>query len=167
MIIKKHSGINGCLVRKKFNIEVISKKPKKLAGKLCHQGQITIGDSSEKFYMVIDDWSLDDYKQQWKEGIERIKTHDSSCLIANITELKTNPRMSFWVLYKVGKIIFVQYQALGCEVLKEREVGLPPYDSKTCYLYLLPRRTVNAYGDKYDEWSINLDDFLASIDKIK
>lgn len=86
---------------KNFSIKVISKQPKKIAGNLCHSGEIIIGDYAEEFIISLDEWDIEQYKQQWKEGIERIKTHNSSCLIADITTLKTNPRMNLWVLYKV------------------------------------------------------------------
>ncbi len=143
---------------KKFKIEVVSKKPKKIAGELCEWGQITIGDYKEKFIMSLDSWTIQEYKQQWKEGIDRLKTHNVSCLIADISTLETNPRMSLWALYKVRNMVYVQIHILGGQTFKRKRAKLPPYNAQTCYLYLMARAT-----QPVDEWSIDLYDFFASL----
>ena len=86
---------------KEFNIEVISARPQKIDGLLSCWGRIIIGDFSEQFLMSLGSWNMEEYKQQWREGIERIKTYPISCLITSVTKLTTNPRMNFWSLYKV------------------------------------------------------------------
>jgi hypothetical protein len=144
---------------KNFNIEVVSKKPKKINKELVYIGRITIGDFQENFHMPLDSWTVEEYKQQWKEGLERIKTHDSSCLIVTISRLKTNPFIIVWLLYKVNNIIFIQNQLLVSEILKEIAIDLPPYDAKTCYQYVTPRETISEEdGRKISEWQINVSD---------
>lgn len=143
---------------KNFNIEVISDKPKRIDNELVYIGKITIGDFQEKFHMPLDSWTIDEYKQQWKEGLERIKTHDSSCLIVTMSKQKTDPFILIWVLYKVNNNIFIQNQLLVNEILKEISTDLPPYDEKTCYQYITPRETISEDGDKISEWQIDITD---------
>ena len=66
-------------------------------------------------------------------------------------------------MYKINNTIFIQNQILGGEIFEESKIGLPPYNAKTCYLYLLPRRINNEYGHKVDEWNISVDDFDSSL----
>lgn len=143
----------------KFNIEIISKKPIIINGNKEYKGQITIGDFQENFYMSIDNWSVPDYKKQWKEGIERIKTHDSSCLVVNFAGSIENPWIELWTLYREGETIFIHNQYLFYEVFQERSQGLPSFDSKSCYLYIaLPRQTVSESGRKISEWQTTIHD---------
>ena len=95
-----------------FNIRVLKRSPEKTAGQMYQPGRITIGDFMERFWMPFDYWSLDRYKKQWKEGIERLRTHDSSCIVTSITQDKTGLYVSAWVLYKVNNNIIFQYHFL-------------------------------------------------------
>lgn len=74
-----------------FNIEVISKKPETINGKKYYRGKITIGDFWESIFMSFDNWTIEEYKQQWKDGLERIKTHDTSCLVVCFAGSLENP----------------------------------------------------------------------------
>jgi hypothetical protein len=144
----------------KFNIEICDEKPKKIAGRLCCYGKITIGSYVESFIMSLGSWDVHEYKKQWHEGLERIKKNNISCLVTDISEAKNNLRVNFWALYKIGDNIFVQNQILGGEILEERKVGLPDYSARTCYSYVQPRRTENMYGHKVDEWHLKVSDFM-------
>lgn len=142
-----------------FNIEVLSKKPEKINKKMAYRGQITIGDFQETFIMLLDNWSVDEYKQQWREGLERIRTHDSSCLVASFGGSQENPWIELWTLYKENNNIFIHNQYLFFEIFQERSKGLPPFDAKTCYLYIIsPRETVSEDGRKISEWTIDIND---------
>lgn len=135
---------------KKFNIEVMKKKPVVINGYKHYKGQITIGDFQESFYMPVDSWSIPEYKKQWKEGLERIKTHDSSCLVVNSIGY-----IEFWSLYREGEKIFIHNNCLF-----ERPKGLPRFDINTCYLYVIPRETIDEDGNKISEWQVDLQDVL-------
>lgn len=138
-----------------LKIEMIGKKPKLINKKMCCEGKISINNHVEKFTMSLDSWSIDDYKKQWKQGIKKIKTNDTSCLVTNVSTLQTNPLISYWALYKVDSKIYIQNQFLGGELFKKRQRGLPPFNIETCHLYVPPRKTTNMYGDKVDEWCID------------
>lgn len=152
-----------------FNIEAISEKSEMVEGIWWHEGKITIGDYSEIFDMPLNMWTVEDYIRQWKEGIERIKTHDTSCLVTSIRMLETGlPCMVLWKLYKVGQDIFMTYQLLGGEVFERVKGGPKPYYLATCY-QLIDERITNQEGKSIDEdgnviaeWKMSVDDFFAS-----
>ncbi len=149
----------------KFKIETISDKPKIIDGLQSHWGRITIGDFSERFVMPIDSWTLDQYKKQWKEGLERLKNNDTSCLVSRIENMHTPyPTIELWDLYKVGDTVFFQNSLLINETLKDSNLKLSNFNSQSCYDYInTPRQTITEDGDEISEWSISLKDFLNSI----
>jgi hypothetical protein len=142
---------------KKFNIEVISKKPKKIWGLSSHEGQITIDDFKETFVMPLNSWNLEDYKKQWQEGIARLKTHKRSCLVTSIQNMASgHPSIIMWTLYKEDDIVFVQNNLLISETTKGRSVKLTDFNLTTCYKFTKPRKTLTQEGRKISEWSIPL-----------
>jgi hypothetical protein len=147
-----------------FNIQVISEKPETHNRRKYHRGRITIDDFTETFRMPYDSWTIDEYQQQWKEGLERIKTHNSSCLIATLSGLKKNyPFILLWVLYKEKNVIYIQNKLLFDEIFEEISQGLPPFSAETCYLYFGSREIINEDGDKLSEWKTDMNainDFL-------
>ena len=151
----------------KFNIEMLTnRKPKKISGIWNYWASITIGDYIEDFLLAVDSWALDEYLRQWKDGLEKLKTHDVSCLVADITTMATNPRVNFWCLYKEKNTIFIQYQCLSASSLKKLAFRkkLRSFSIYTCYDYILPR--VKQKNGRPDEWSISEKDFFASADKL-
>ncbi|MHB9020196.1 MAG: hypothetical protein ACYC3G_05020 [Minisyncoccota bacterium] len=148
----------------KFKIEV-SGSPK-IVPETCIL-QTTIGDFKEEFYLSLDTWTLDEYKQQWKEGIERIKSHSTSCLVINNQK---NKRMSveLWLLYKEGDKIFFQYQFMDPEIAKTLNLPLDfsKFNVQNCYQFIKPRmvnekcEAINRQGQLVAEESISINDFI-------
>lgn len=150
----------------KFSINIIDKKPAKINKKTCCLGKIIIGDFVEFFFMSLDTWTDKEYKKQWREGLERIKAHDSSCLIADMTMLKGKPYINLWILYKIDNTIFIQNHILAGKMMKERSKGLPPYNAQTCYLYVPTRQSIGANGNAIFEWKMKADDFFKSVETV-
>ena len=147
--------------KNKFAIEVITKKPKIVDGLLSYWGKITIGDYQDIFVIPLSNWTIEQYKEQWGEGLERIKTHNSSCIITDIRTVKIRPKsicVELWFLYKLDSIVFLQNRILGGAVLKEMEVDLFPFDLNTFYLRIPPRKNLTENGRKIVEWSVNISD---------
>ena len=138
----------------RFDIRVLKRSPEKTKGKMYQPGRITIGDFTERFWMPYDYWNIDQYKKQWKEGIARLKNHDTSCLVTAIKLYDDKIGSSLWVLYKEGDTIFIQNHARSNELNKELESGFPPYEA-------LAPRTIPQHG-RPDEWSISVQNFFAS-----
>lgn len=102
----------------------------------------------EDLYMESCTWTLDQYEQQWKEGLKRLKSHSSSCLIGSIavTAIKANEiyvNMSIFYLYKFDKEIRIQHQGFYPQLtpdLMEDPLPFNPFDFNKRYdnLHLHP-----------------------------
>ncbi|MCL4380172.1 hypothetical protein M1466_01605 [Candidatus Dependentiae bacterium] len=87
-------------------------------------------------FATFDCWTQEMYQQQWREGLERIKTHDSSCLVAYID----NNCITTWALYKIGNRIHIQERILMAEV-NPLAIDYTLITPANCYDYLIrPRR---------------------------
>lgn len=104
----------------------------------CPCGQITIGTFKEKFVMPLDYWTLNDYKRQWQEGLERIRSHDNSCLVATVQDPNRFPLIDMWVIYKIKDKLFIQNHMLCNDVYKE-VIGDNVFTPENCYNFILPQ----------------------------
>jgi hypothetical protein len=150
---------------KKFSIEISKVNTEKSGDVLWAEGKIIINDYEEDLSIPIQIWNLNDYQQQWREGIERLKTKNSSCLVTAVRMLKTGlPCMEIWKLYRVGDTVFVNHQLLGGDIFKKIKGGRKPYYLKTCYQLVDERLTnengegITEYGQKMFELSLNIKD---------
>lgn len=144
---------------KNFSIKIIDPRERKYYRTFCI-GEIQIGDDlQETFEMPLKYWSKQDYERQWKEGIERLKQQNQSCLIVELELTKTAPRAHTWVLYKDGDMVHIQniilFGTRFINMLKKE-----PYTLDTCYNFIDPRETVVDNGMKVSEWDIPLKDVL-------
>ena len=126
-------------------------------GRVCKgfcKGRIRIGTYKEDFEMALDFWSLDEYRQQWREGLERLKDHDQSCLITNF-EMTRTPMIEWWILYKVGNTIYAQNELVTPNFF-ESFFARGEFNSQTCYDFIGPRQIVTEDGEKISEWSFEV-----------
>ena len=151
----------------KFKIEVISKKPEVIDGLLSHTGEITMGDYKETFVMPLNSWTIEDYKQQWKEGLERIKTHDRSCLVNLIQNMDANPMVEMWVLFKVDDIVYIGQRLLNRQLAGEFNypIKFTNFNKENCYQFIHDRivnengHGIAEDGDEISEWKVSLSAF--------
>ena len=132
-----------------FSIKVLGNK-----GACFCEGEVRIGEFIESFKMALGSWSLEEYKQQWHEGLERLKNHDQSCLIANIQEFE-NSLVDWWILYKEGNTVYVQNELMAGDCL-QAFLTRGEFNRETCYDFIEPRQTVTKDGEKISEWSFEL-----------
>ena len=118
-------------------------------------GQITINDFKEKFEMSLDAWNIVAYEKQWKEGLERIKTHNTSALITDIRDLDVFAFVNWWVLYREDNKIFIRNQIL-IDKKFEKRLKTEPFNHETCYNFI--DRRIVYHKDKPSEWVIHLND---------
>jgi hypothetical protein len=121
-----------------LKIVVVNRKPKKRLGVLSVEGEIEIGDFRELIYMPLDYWSVEDYERQWREGIERLKTHDTSCLVATIHDPKIRRYINWWLLYKIENKVYVRNYLLVEDMYEER-IGNNTFTIENCYDFINPR----------------------------
>jgi contact-dependent growth inhibition (CDI) system CdiI-like immunity protein len=135
-----------------IKIKITSKRPRKIHNVKAYEGFIHIGDFSESIYVPLDYWSRADYERQWKEGLERIKIHDTSCLVATIHDPKIRKFVDWWELYKINNVIYVQNGWL-IEHLYDEIVGDNQFTPDTCYNFITPRVAASE-GHTVSEWSV-------------
>lgn len=136
-----------------IEIVITSKRAVGFFGGRSYRAFIRIGEMQETVYIPTGTWRITEYKKQWKEGIERLKTHDTSCLVTGFTNKNGSPGVDWWPLYRVGDRVYVQNHVLWHEIYQER-VGDKPFTRETCYDFVPPRRTKDYEGTEISEWSV-------------
>ena len=143
---------------KQFSIKVVT-KPELEDKYLCAYGQITIGTFKERFRMAIADWTIKDYKKQWREAIKRLEDHDSSCLITSASNMAKDPYVWMYILYKVENTLYIQ-EKLVCSEFEQHDPTLDykNLNAQTCYDFIDPRGDED---EKVWEKSVGLEDVLS------
>lgn len=121
-------------------------KPKKEYNVLSVEGIIQIGQFWEYIYVPLDLWSMHDYEYQWKVGLERLKTHDQSCLVATIHDPLIRRFIDWWLLYKIDNKVYVRNHMLVAEIYED-QIGNKPFTLDTCYDFIPARRIVEEDSD--------------------
>jgi CdiI N-terminal domain len=135
-----------------LKIKIIDRIPKKFNDNkfLSIKGKIEIGDFWEYFYAPLVWWSAEDYERQWEEGLARLKSYDTSCLIISIYNPKITQFVNWWLLYKIDGKVYIRNQMLMNEVY-EKLVGNNNFTKETCYNFIFPRNAKR----KVSEWVID------------
>ena len=148
---------------KKFVIKIIDENVRESDGMPCCVGEIQIGDFKETFQMPLEYWTLDDYREQWANGLERIKVNNQSCLVAEIQDPEKAPWVNLWVLYRDNSKIYIQNHTLFgkpfAKLLKDR-----PFTLETCYDFIIPREPLadEKNVNEVSEWEIDLESITNS-----
>jgi hypothetical protein len=117
-------------------------KPEKRADFFCYVGRLKIGIFELRVLILLSHWGIKDYLNQWKNGIERIITHDKSCLITGFEKAKMmdgerySSRLSWIVLYKKSNKVIVQKLRLYEDVYDEYIGKDVIVDQNNCYHYI-------------------------------
>lgn len=143
-----------------MNILITDEKSKKRNGVWVVKGEIQINDFEETLYIPLDWWSLDDYKQQWEEGKNRLLTHKTSCFVVAIHDPKIRPYINWWLLYKVGNKIYIQNQMIIGEIYED-QIGDKIFTLQTCYDFI-PER-----GGRYDEDGNKISEWVTELPEVE
>ena len=147
-----------------FSIKIIDEKIRECCGMPCCIGEIQIGEFKEDFEMPLEYWTIEDYKKQWKDGIERLNKNERSCLVAEVQDPEKAPWASLWVLYKEGDTVHVQNHVLRDKRFMKL-IKKQPFTLETCYNLITPREVISAgTGMEISEWITDLgsiNEFLA------
>jgi hypothetical protein len=117
-------------------------EPKRAADFFCYDGSLSIGQAGIGVRIFLFNWNMDTYLAQWKEGIERIRTHDTSCLITGfenaeiIDGQRYSPRLSWIVLYKNHNSVIIQKLRLFEDIYDEYIGTNIIITRKNCYNYI-------------------------------
>jgi hypothetical protein len=118
---------------KNLSIKIISPCEEVIWGLRAYLGEIQIGTFSEKIYVPVEFWSLDDYMKPWQEGLKRIESENKSCLVVTIQGTHDRPSLlNWWLLYKKeGQIIVENSLYAGSDI--EKLLKGNPFTPETCY----------------------------------
>ena len=119
--------------------------------------RITINDFWDDNVMALNYWTEADYQRQWLEGLERIKMHDTSCLVASIQNpIKSQPLLNWWILFKIENRIIIN-NLLTMDRSYVKLVGDKNFSPDNCYDFIRPRDTSKTIkGYQVSEWFVKL-----------
>jgi CdiI N-terminal domain len=98
------------------------------------------GFFKRNFLIYCEVWTLQMYQQQWKDGLIRLDMHNKSCLVMKIDHSRNIPSVEWWLLYKIGKNIHIQYDYVFGSNHK-KQIGDKLFNIRTCYDFI-PERIV-------------------------
>lgn len=136
-----------------ISIKVTNKRAEKWEGIYCVDGIIKFNNFEESLIIPVNWWTMEDYERQWKEGLERIKTHDTSCLVVEVFFTNYNPVITWWLLYKEGDKIFIRNNLIAANLYRQR-IGNNSFTPENCYEFIHTRR-IAAGNIIPSEWVID------------
>lgn len=96
-------------------------------------------------------WTPEMYREQWREGLKRLKTHNNSCLVISIPN-QQNPddTVNVWALYRIGDTIHIQNHYLDYNIYGNKTIT-----PENCYdFFIEPREVFTESGMKISEWVV-------------
>ena len=118
--------------------------------------KITINGVCDINVMILNSWTEEDYLRQWKDGLERIKAQNTSCLVASVVPAtKKRPLIFWWILYKENNQIIIK----NCLIIYnnyKKLVGNRVFSPETCYDFITPKDSHITQACKISESIINL-----------
>lgn len=121
----------------------------------CVRGQITIGKFDDRFDMPLSIWSIQDYKRQWAEAIERFKTEKVYAQTCLVTEVERGS-INMWGLYKRRSKVFIVNYLICAESYTKSAKKFSKFSRKTCYEWLPKLRR----GKHFSLWEIDYKDIF-------
>jgi len=117
------------------------------------EGKLEIGGFSEDFHASTSYWDSEKYLSQWKQGLEYICAgSDKSAVITTMYNPATANFIYWWVMYRVGRDIYMQNHVLLMEELDE------PFNENDFQVFVPDRQTVTEEGEVISEWKVCIDD---------
>lgn len=108
-------------------------------------------DYYEDNFLSLGLWTREMYEKQWQEGLERIKTHDTSCLITCIQHPEFIPWIEAWILYKESQKIIVRNRIFFGSIY-QFEIGYNQITPENCYDFLIKPRIIEK--TKPQQWIV-------------
>jgi hypothetical protein len=143
-----------------LQINLITKQKKRIYKIPSAKGEIIINDFYEWFYMPLQDWNVNDYIKQWHEALDRLDTHDSSCIITGILQSKKK-YVQWWLLYKIDGVIKIHNQVLFKNYYQEC-FGNKTITNENCYNFIPTYNPLTMFGAKKSEWILQLPAILSA-----
>ncbi len=141
-------------MNQKLEIRITRTQKKRVYKTPAIKGEIIINDFREWFYIPVKDWQLADYVKQWEEGLARISTENTSCLITGLLQSKRK-YLQWWILYKIDNEIKIQNEVFSKSFFKEtfKDVHIT---HSNCYDFIPKYSQFTESGYKVSEWKLIL-----------
>ncbi|MGC2310128.1 MAG: hypothetical protein WA432_00730, partial [Candidatus Babeliaceae bacterium] len=128
--------------------------------------------------LALGSWDVHEYRLQWKEGLERLKTYNTSCLVVCVQDLQDIPFIERWELYKENTIVYFHQQFIIPPIAQVINFSFPlsEFSRTNCYERIPPRKVnenneaVNEQGQLLVEWSVEykaIEEFSHSFEPVK
>lgn len=116
-------------VYRNFSIELGEELDTEQTGELSLVGSLAIDSESVSFVCPISYWNRDQYRQQWKTGLERILETDasSSCLVTSVRGPGRADHVFLFELHRKGRIIYIRERYIPYDRLDEQFDPEEPY----------------------------------------
>ena len=100
--------------------------------------------------MSLGDWTIKDYKKQWREAIKRLGDHDISCFISSAANMSKSPFVWVYTLYKEENTVFIRERLLDSDTIAETDCRLPhtALNAQNCYDFIEPRDPAEEVWEK-------------------
>lgn len=134
-----------------FEITIDESEPPIIAyGEKCLKGFIQIGAFVERFNVPVEEWHVADYKQQWREGIERVLAGVfPACLVVGMRDPLQGVFINTWPMYADHDNVVFQNKILLCKQIRKRFTGHNFYD------FIEPRETCAEDDEPISEWVVS------------
>lgn len=138
-----------------FSIKVLSEPQDYVFDEPCNWCQINIDDFCERFPIPTSVWDVEQYKQQWRDCIQRISEGNiKDFLITGMRDPSSSDFISLFALYRVRDSIFIQNQIILCEGNEAQILTMSILD------LVEDRETHTEDGVEISEWEISIDDVI-------
>jgi len=133
-----------------FSIKFITDPvPDLEVGERAAFGIIQIGSFQERFISSLDFWSIEEYEQQWIQGLIRVVNHEAkSTLITSLTNPKNTNFITWWPIYRIKETVCFQNHLLFLADLTT------PFDPKSPYSHVHKHSTKSDEGQRISEWQL-------------
>ncbi len=115
------------------------------------EGELVVGNFSERFEMLFEDWSARDYEKQWLAALTAVlSTAPRAALVASAPRVQTANYVMLWPVYREQDVIYVQQQVLLLENIRS-EFSYEHVDR-----FIDERETIDENGDLVSEWKTSV-----------
>lgn len=133
-------------MRKLLNIEIFNSIPQEKYGGTIFWSKFYIGDYEEEFFSYLDFWLMEDYLNQWEDGVRRIHFYDNSCLVSSVSSDKFGLSAYMWLLYRENDQILIEPQYFRAKRMKK--LKKIPFTPETCYKFMPQKRMMRKNKDE-------------------
>jgi hypothetical protein len=102
--------------------------------------------------MTLGSWTIEEYKRQWRKGLERLKTHSNSCLVEVYVSKNNYKGIYLFSIFKEGNTLYIQPKSCEEPLAKEFLYSIP-FNHETCYKFIGHLEMYDHRGQPLDYWT--------------